>query len=356
MNINDRKKQTLRYIVEAYINGGEPVGSKYLTDVKQLPWSSATVRNDMMELERCGYLSQPHTSAGRVPTTAGYQAYIEELMEEYRMTSGEIEAINKLLSFKLSELDKVVKNMGQIASFLSNYTAVTLQPKQRGVFVTRFEITRIDPRNFVLILVTSVDTVKSSHLRSVFDLSEADISHLRDVLNENLAGLTPDKISLPIITKSEREMGPFAAIIVPVIRVISDALSDLDDGNVEFEGVTNLLKYPEFSDVEALDGIIKLPSQKETMIELLSDDSGKAIHTEDGVSIIIGSETDMSPVKDYSIVYKSFDAGRGLKGTLGIIGPKRMEYGKVIAHLKYLTSKISEMIPALDEGTDTNKS
>ncbi len=347
MDISDRKKQTLRYIVEAYINQGEPVGSRYLTDSKKLPWSSATVRNDMMELERCGYLYQPHTSAGRIPTTAGYEAYVNELMEDYKMTVSEVEAINKLLSFKLSELDKIVKNVGKIASHLSNYTAVTLQPKEHGIFVRRFEIMRLDARNFVLITVTSNDAVKSSHLRAGFELTDENTEMLKTVINKYFTGLVPEMINLPVISAAERAMGQYASIIAPIIRIVNDSLSDIDDGNIEFEGVTNLLKYPEFSDTEAMSALVNLPDSKDQMMELLSGNTQNAIQTGDGVNIIIGS--DESPIKDYSIVYKSFDAGGGLKGTLGIIGPKRMEYGKVVAHLKYLTTKISELIPPQDE-------
>ena len=345
MEISERKKQTLRHIVEAYISGGEPVGSKYLTDTKQLPWSSATIRNDMMELEKCGYLSQPHTSAGRVPTTAGYQAYVNELMEEYKMTVSEVEAINRLLSFKLSELDKIVHNVGKIASHLSNYTAVTFQPKQSGAYVKRFEIMRLDPKNFVLILVTSIEVIKSSHVRCAHELSENDMEQLRSALNLYISGLTPEQINLPIISKLEKAMGPHASVVTSVIRIVNDSLTDLDDGNIEFEGVTNLLRYPEFIDNEALDGIINLPNRKNEMMQLLTDGSESAVQTADGVNIIIGSENSGSPIKDYSIVYKEFDAGNGLKGTLGIIGPKRMEYGKVVAHLKYLTSKLGELMP-----------
>lgn len=355
MDISDRKKQTLRYIVEAYISGGEPVGSKYLTDSKQLPWSSATVRNDMMELERCGYLYQPHTSAGRIPTTAGYQAYVNELMEEYKMTASEVEAINKLLTFKLSELDKIVHNMGKIASHLSNYTAVTMQPKEKGAFVKRFEIMKLDEKNFVLIMITSTELVKSSHLHSSFDITDDDAELIKSSLNRYIAGLTPEDINLPIISKLERSVGSLSSIITPIIRVINEALTDIDDGSIEFEGVTNLLKYPEFSDNEALNGIINLPNEKDRLIELLSEENGNGVQTADGVNIIIGSEETSSPIKDYSIVYKSFDAGQGLKGTLAIIGPKRMEYGKVVAHLKYLTSRITQILPPPDMQNDSKE-
>ena len=345
MDISERKKQTLRYIVEAYISDGEPVGSKYLIDSKNLAWSSATVRNDMMELEKSGYLYQPHTSAGRVPTTAGYQAYVNELMEDYKMTVKEVEAINRLLSFKMAELDKIVKSAGKVASYLSNYTAVTVKPKKHGVSVNKFEITWLDEYNLVLIIVSSIGLVKTAHLRSPLPTSQGDTEKLVNILNANLKGLTAEQITLDIISKVENSAGYMLPVIHSVLSILNNAFAEFDADSVEFEGVTNLLKYPEFSDSSSLNDIINLPNNKEQMLSLLSGNEEGAIQAGGGVNIFIGDDESASPIKDYGIVYTNFDAGPGFKGILGIIGPKRMEYSKVVAHLKYLSSKIHEFLP-----------
>jgi len=352
MDISDRKKKTLRYIVEAYISGGEPVGSKYLTDTKKLAWSSATVRNDMMELEKSGYLYQPHTSAGRVPTTAGYQAYVNELMESYEMSIKEIEAINRLLSYKMAELDKLVKSAGQAASYLSNYTAITVKPKKTGVTVKRFEITWLDEHNLVLIIVSSVGLVKSTHLRSPLPISSNDTEMLVELLNSRLCDLTQEQITLNVISSLEGLSGYMLPILHSVLGALNEAFGEFNADSVEFEGVTNLLKYPEFSDSDTLSDIINLPNNKDQVLALMSENTSGAIQTKDGINIIISDDNSPSPIKDYGIVYTNFDAGPGFKGVLGVIGPKRMEYSKVVAHLKYLTSKRRELSPP----SDNNKS
>lgn len=345
MDISERKKKTLRYIVEAYISGGEPVGSKYLTDSKKLAWSSATVRNDMMELEKSGYLYQPHTSAGRVPTTAGYQAYVNELMESYEMSIKEIEQINGLLSYKMAELDKLVKSAGKVASYLSNYTAITVKPKKAGVSVKRFEITWLDEYNFVLIIVSSVGLVKSSHLRSPLPISSADTASLVEMLNSRLCGITQEQITLNVISGLEISSGYMLPLLHSVLGALNEAFGEFNADSVEFEGVTNLLKYPEFSDSDTLSEIINLPNNKDQVLALISENAPGAIQTKDGIKIIIGDDSASSPIKDYGIVYTNFDAGPGLRGVLGVIGPKRMEYSKVVAHLKYLSTKLHELSP-----------
>ncbi len=345
MDISERKKETLRYIVEAYISGGEPVGSKYLTDTKKLAWSSATVRNDMMELEKSGYLYQPHTSAGRIPTTAGYQAYVNELMESYEMSIKEIEAINGLLSYKMTELDKLVKSAGKVASYLSNYTAITVKPKKSGVSVKRFEITWLDEHNFVLIIVSSLGLVKSSHLRSQMPIDRTDTQKLVDILNSSLCGLVQEQITLNVISSLEGLSGYMLPLLHSVLSTLNEAFGEFNADSIELEGVTNLLKYPEFSDSDTLSGIINLPNNKDQMLALISENSSGAIQTKDGINIIIGDDSSPSPMKDYGIVYTNFDAGPGARGVLGVIGPKRMEYSKVVAHLKYLSSKLRELSP-----------
>ena len=197
--LSDRKKQILKAIVEAHIQGGEPVGSKYITESKQLTCSSATIRNEMAELESMGLLEQPHTSAGRVPSKQGYRLYVDTLLEEYAMTAKEIAQINQLMKIKMSELDRILDKASKVASSLTNYTGFAIKPRSHSVAITKFETAYIDERSFILILVATDGSVKTRSILTESAVEPAAVSALSAALNEMIAGLDASEITLPIM-------------------------------------------------------------------------------------------------------------------------------------------------------------
>jgi len=222
--LSERKKLILKAIVDAHIADGEPVGSKYLMEIKQIPCSSATIRNEMAELEAMGYLEQPHTSAGRVPSERGYRFYVDSLIEHYAMTAKEIYQINELLKAKMAELDQILLTASKVASTLTNYTAFAIKPKTQTAGISRFDAVYMDDKSFILVMIAPGNRVKTKHVK-VGDEVKVTITptltdHLAEVLCEHLHDLSANQITLPIMMAMETAMGEAAPLIAPVVKLV----------------------------------------------------------------------------------------------------------------------------------------
>lgn len=339
-SLSERKKLILRAIVDAHISGGEPVGSKYLTQNKQIAYSSATIRNEMAELEALGYLEQPHTSAGRVPTEAGYRFYVDSLVDRYNFTAAEIQKLENSLRSRRAELDEILSTGMRLASAMTNYTALAVRPGHSTMSVSRFEIMRLDSRNLVLVMVLPDTSVKTRHVRSSFDISEEGVARLVSVLNARLCGLTADMITLPIIMGLEREMGEYDYLVSPVIKGIFEEVSASDHTEIQVEGINRLLSYPEYYDTDRLSELLTLFEHKDSLKKLIpAQPSG-----EKGLQVYIGSENSVKIMDSSALVVKTVTEGGRPVGAIGIIGPKRMDYRRVISVLDRLSEGIGEVI------------
>ena len=334
--LSDRKKQILKAIIEAHIAGGEPVGSKYL--MQSIACSSATIRNEMAELEEMGYLAQPHTSAGRVPSEAGYRFYVDSLIHDYAMTANDIAQINQLMKVKMAELDQILTAASKVASNLTNYTGFAIQSKATSARVTRFETFYIDRHNFVLVMLLSIGTVKSKNVRLETSMTQETVSHLAEALNLCIAGLSVAEITLPIIMKLENAMGTDAHVINPIIKCVYDVMNEADHGELKFSGVDRLLQYPEYSDKEKFGALLSTFEKKEDFLNLVTE------NTDDDVSVLIGSESSVKVMDQSTIVFKPIKKGGRTVGAVGVIGPRRMNYAKVLATLENIGGNISSII------------
>ena len=287
IELSDRKKIILKAVVDAHINIGEPVGSKYLAEITRLSCSSATIRNEMAELEELGYLEQPHTSAGRIPSDLGYRFYVDSLLQNYNLTEQEIDKINLLLRAKLSELDKILQLATKLASLLTNYTGIAVKPKAAIVSISRFEVLYLDRRSFVLVMLTTTGIVRTKTFRLGFDIQQEEAALLSTVLNDCIANLPPDRITLPLIVEMEHRLGHNRRLVDPVIKCIYESLSDLDEGELRVEGFNRLLQYPEYSDINRLRDLFDLLEQKEDIFNIISGAK------RDNVNVCIGSESDV---------------------------------------------------------------
>ena len=338
--LSERKKQILKAIVDAHIEGGGPVGSKYILQNQQLSCSSATIRNEMAELEEMGYLEQPHASAGRVPSELGYRFYVDSLIEHYAMTTNEIAQINDLLRAKMGELDQILLAASNLASNLTNYTGIAIKPRVRSVTINKFEVIYLEPDHYILVAVTSTGAVKSKHVRTEHPVTQATVSRLTSVLNENLVGLSADQITLPIIMKTETQMGADAQIVSAVIKVVYGLLSELDEGEMRISGIDRLLQYPEYSDVTQLQELLGTLEKKEDILNLVS-------RTEtDGINVVIGSESEVKVMNNSALVFKPIVQNGRTVGAIGVLGPRRMDYAKVLATLEGLSGNIADIIHA----------
>ena len=336
--LSDRKKLILKAIVEAHIRGGEPVGSKFLTESQQLTCSSATIRNEMAELESMGFLEQPHTSAGRVPSKQGYRFYVDSLLEDYAMTAKEIAQINQLMKLKLSELDQILENASRAASALTNYTGFAIKPRAHAVTVNKYETALIDKHSFILILVTSNGAVKTRNVFSDTEIDEHLLSRLADALNDLATGLDASEINLPIMIELENRMAGESALVNAVMKSIYEVLGEFDSGELKVSGLDRLLQYPEFSDAESLGELLGALERKDDILDLLADVDG------DGVNVVIGSESSVRVINNSTLVFKPIKRGGRTVGAVGVIGPLRMDYGRVLAMLDSLGGNITHFL------------
>lgn len=336
--LSERKKQILKAIVEAHIQGGEPVGSKYITESKQLACSSATIRNEMAELENMGYLEQPHTSAGRVPSKQGYRFYVDALLEDYAMTAKEITQINQLMKIKMSELDRILDTASKVASSLTNYTGFAIKPRARSIHINRFETALIDEHSFILILVVSDNTIKTRNIFTETSVDTSMLSTLSDALNELVAGLDTEEITLSVIINLENRMAGDAVLVNTVMKSIYEVMSELDGGELKVSGLDRLLQYPEFSDSERLGELLGAFERKDDILDLITDTEGDDVHA------VIGSESAVKVINNSTFVFKPIKSKGKTVGAVGVIGPLRMDYARVLATLDSLGGNITQLL------------
>ena len=335
--LSERKKLILKAIVEAHIQGGEPVGSKYLTESKQLTCSSATIRNEMAELEDLGFLEQPHTSAGRVPSKQGYRFYVDALLEDYAMTARDIAQINQLMKIKMAELDAILDKASKVATELTNYTGFAIKPRTHAATVTKFETAMIDSHSFILILVTSGGAVKTRNVITEAEIDARDVEKIAQALNELVTGHNAAEITLPILMQLEARIGD-ASLTNTVMKAIYEILSELDSGELKVSGLQKLLQYPEFADAENLGELLGALERKDDILDLVGDAS------DDRVNVVIGSEGAVKVINNSTLVFKPILRGGKTVGAIGVIGPLRMDYARVLATLDNLGENVTNLL------------
>lgn len=338
MTLSERKKRILKAIIKAYVETGEPVGSKFLAQDEEIAASSATIRNEMAELTEMGYLMQPHTSAGRIPSEQGYRFYVDSLMEGYNAATEEIGNLNELLKIRTEQLDRIIDDAGRLASALTNYPAISVKSNKRRQFVKRFSVMQNSPCSFLLIMLIGRDTVKTKTVTTRILLEEAKLTALQAVLNDALAEKDLETLTFTTMMNIEKALGDYAFLASPVMKSIYEALSEDTESDVHVEGVDRLLSYPEFSDMDKLKSLLGLFNRKEELVSLVED-----AH-ESGVNVLIGSESTVDTMNGSTFIFKTIKVDGVDVGAIGIIGPCRMDYEKVISTIDTLTSSVTEMM------------
>ena len=334
--LSDRKKMILKAIIDTHIDNGEPVGSKFLTLNKQITLSPATIRNEMAELEYLGYLEQPHTSAGRVPSEQGYRFYVNALMQNYRLTANELNEINNLFAAKIEELDKILDCASKIMSMLTNYVSLTVKPKPQMIVVARFKIISLDEASFLLVIITGTGIIKTRYIHVTFELNDELLQKFENVLNRFLINITMDMITLPIIMEIEKCLPECEVLVGPVIKSVYEVVNELDGGDLKFDGVNKLLQYPEFMDIERLRELLAVLENKEEILNIVSQSK------QDIVNIIIGSENSVEIMQKSTLIFKTIKSGGRIVGAIGVLGPRRMDYSKVVTTVEYLARNIAD--------------
>ncbi len=341
--LSERKKLILKAIVEAYIELGEPVGSKYIMTAKNINYSSATIRNEMAELEDMGFLEQPHTSAGRIPSELGYRFYVDSLIEGYDLTAKEIGELKSTLAHKQSELDHILNTAMQLASSMTNYTALAVKPRLKGFTVKKFNLMSVDENDIVLVMVTSIGDVKTKNLRSEKVITPEACAVMTELLNEKLVGVRGSDITLDVIMDMEERMGEFDFMVSPIVKSVYEAVNSGRSGELRFDGVNRLLSYPDVYDSSALQDMLTMFEDKDDLLEAISDESTE--HSgDDNVRVYIGSENVVKNMNNSTLIFKPITKGGKTVGAIGIIGPTRMDYSRVIAMIDQLTKGIAEIM------------
>lgn len=335
--LTPRKRQILRAVVDAHINNGEPVGSKYLAQDVHIACSPATIRNEMAELEDMGYLVQPHTSAGRVPSELGYRYYVDALVKQYNETKTEVDEINERLRYKLTKMDEILEEASRLAASFTDYTGIAFRAGAGKVRVTKFDSVFLAPRDFLLVMMFG-EIVKTKTIHLAFSITPEDLRRFTEALNLYLVNLTSDGIAMPVIVRLETLMGASGAMVHPTVKAIYETMAEIDSADIKVDGVNKLLQYPEYSDVKKLRSLLGVLEEKDKLLDVISSHT----ITDDGINVYIGTENESDAMSNTTLIFKSVNVG-GKKVAIGVIGPKRMNYGKVIGMINRLTSGIDRM-------------
>ena len=338
MAISERKKKILAAVVDAYIQTAEPVGSKAIAESAGLGCSSATIRNELAELVAMGYLEQPHTSAGRVPTPMGYRMYVNELMDQQRMSIEESEELNRRLNQKLQELDDTIRDVSRLASQLTDYPAMALTTRE-AVTILRFDLIYVDANTFIIVVMLSDHTVRNKLVRLPISVDEKMIRKLATLFNANFTHIGEDAITPVLIASTERSADDTMGITAVISSFAIEVLSSSAAPAAFISGENRLLRQPEFRD----------PDKAHRLMSYLS--GGGHILPEGGnfpdsneVRVLIGPENVAEELKDSSVVIASYDAGDNTRGLIGVVGPTRMDYSAVAAKLRFLADGLSRRL------------
>lgn len=338
MDLSDRKRKILQAIIDEYIGTAEPVGSRAISKKENLGLSSATIRNEMADLEEMGYLIQPHTSAGRIPSDEGYRFYVNSLMQSYQLGIEAIAQLQDALATRVNQLEKIIRRAAILTSTLTDYATVVTAPSQKGEQIRKIDLVPIGANQVMLIVVTS--TVKNQIM--TVELDSADCVALSELLNKNLAGIEADEINIEMINKLQNEiesrLSLHPKVLINILNFVYETIASIDETEIYVNNAKSILKYPEYADVTKARELFSLLDDKESLKQLISASDGE------GVSAKIGKENDFEILKDCSLVTVNYSLGGKPVGKLGVIGPKRMNYSKVFTSLDIISNEIDKML------------
>ena len=332
--LDDRKKKVLQAIVEEYINTAEPVSSNSISNKYDLSCSSATIRNEMADLDRNGYLEKVHTSSGRIPSAKGYRYYVDELLKDDNISLEEVKYISNKLETKVHEIEDLTKITANTISEITHYTTVTIGPKADDQIIQEIKFVMLGEKMLLAIIITDTGMVKETIIKFDEDVNEKQIETLNYVFNNKLKGEPIKKIDRPLEEYLFEEMEDMVKVIKPIITQIKKVL--FQDSQIYLEGARNELDLPEFNSIQVAKNFMNILDRRELMEDMLN--SGFA----EDINVYIGEENEKDELKDFSVVTFRHKVGNKDMGTIGIIGPKRMDYSKVISVMKYISKKLNQ--------------
>ena len=331
--LDDRKKKILQAVIDEYINSAEPVSSTSLVEKYGLNYSSATVRNELAELEKNGYLDKTHTSSGRVPSEKGYRFYVDELIKDDDISKEEIKYIQDKLETKVNEIEELTKIATTTLSEITHYTTVAIGPKSDMQIIEEMKFVLLGTRMLMVVIITDSGLVKETIIKYDEDITESQVETLNNLFNTKLKGKPLSKIDKPMEEYILSEITYSINVIKPIIEQINKIV---EDENIYYEGANKAFDLPEFKSLEIAKNFVNVLDAKDVVLDILNSGVAKDIN------VYIGDENENEKLKDFSIVTFKHSIGNKDLGTIGIIGPKRMDYSKVISVMKYISKKIND--------------
>lgn len=338
MELNNRQLKILQAIIKNYLDTAEPVGSRTISKKYDLGISSATIRNEMSDLEELGFIVQPHTSAGRIPTDKGYRLYVDDLMKYEELNITSIESIKNMLQHKVATVDCLLQEISKILSVLTNYPTMTSTSNYKKTSLKYMQLIPLDEKSIILVIITDGNIVKNHVINVTKIIDKDELNDLSDILNKYLKGLTLEDINLELIQKIKYKMGNSSEILNSILEAINSTIEVADDIDVYTSGATNILNFPEFNDLSRAKNLISTLEEKQMILNMLK--GAKNNQTNSNIKISIGGENSFDQIKDCSVITTTYRIGGKEIGSIGIIGPTRMDYARVVSTLNYLVKNI----------------
>ena len=336
MELDERKVTILKAIIKNYMDTGEPVGSRTISKYIESKWSSATIRNEMSDLEEMGYIIQPHTSAGRIPSDKGYRFYVDQILQE---KDQEVTEMQELMIQRVDRVEMVLKNLAKLLAKDTNYAALISGPQYHRNKLKFIQLSKVELGKLLIVTVVEGNLIKNTIVNLQEEINDEELLNLNILLNTTLNGLTIEEINLGVITRMKEQAGPHSQVVDLVLNEVAAAIkADEDDLQIYTSGATNIFKYPELSDNQKASQLLSTMEHTETLQELVN--GVNETESENGIQVYIGEESPVAAMKDCSMVTANYDLGEGIRGTIGIIGPKRMDYKKVLSTLRTLMTQL----------------
>lgn len=338
MQLDDRKIKILQAIIRNYLETGEPVGSRTISKYTDLNLSSATIRNEMADLEELGYILQPHTSAGRIPSDKGYRLYVDQMMSEKER---EVEEMKELLLEKEAKMETLLKQVAKALAVNTNYATMISAPTLHHNKLKFIQLSRVDEEQLLAVIVVEGNVIKNKILTISEELNDETLLKLNLLLNTNLNGLSIEEINIGMVAALKQQAGIHSQIVSDVIDAVADAIKADEDLEIYTSGANNIFKYPELADNRKASELINAFEEKQVLNELVQETL--ADDERNDIQVYIGDEVKLQSMKDCSVVTATYELDEGMRGTIGIIGPKRMDYDKVVGTLKNLKQQLDDL-------------
>lgn len=337
MELDERKIMILKAVIKNYMETGEPVGSRTVSKLSNCNLSSATIRNEMCDLEEMGYLVQPHTSAGRIPSDRGYRFYVDQILKE---SQAEVKELKDQMFQRVDRLEVVLKRMARLIASNTNYAAMISGPSAHKAKLKLLQLSRMDAHRLLVVIVVEGNIISNRLIPIESEVSDKEILNLNILLNTTLNGLSIHEINLDIMRRLKSDAGERKDLVESILNELSESFSDEEDLQIYTSGATNVFKYPELTDGESASRIIDTFEEKDKLREMFHEVGEMRDEEHNDIQVFIGEESPVPEMNDCSIVTANYDLGSGLRGTIGIVGPKRMDYEKVLSTLRTLMREL----------------